>query len=277
MTVLFLPKVLSLVDLAFDPARRRAFGGLIRATISAIGETLFSTLHAPLQILFHTKFVVATLSGATVHWTAQKRGADGTAWSTAAREHAGHTALGLGWGMFAWWLDREAFWWFTPVLAGMVFSIPVSVFTSRARLGEALRRAGFFLTPQETSPPRELVRLEEKLADPRNAPNPKEPHYGLREAVMDPYVNAIHITLLRGEQANPHTAEGFAANGTGSDRIRGLAERLLLEGPDGLTPTEHLLVLSDPEVVLWLHREVWRRPPKLLANWWNTESRVAQS
>lgn len=276
MTVLFTPKILSLVDLVFEPTRRRAFGGLPRATLSTVGETLFSTLHAPLQMLFHTKFVLATLSGANVHWSAQKRGSDGTAWSTAAREHVGHTALGIAWGAFTWWLDPEAFWWFTPVLAGMVLSIPLSVITSRASVGQALRHAGFLLTPQESAPPIELTRLDEMLATPDGTIKVAgSPHIGLRQAVLDPYVNAIHVTLLRNEQANPHNAAAFAARGTGTVHVRTLAERVLTGGPEHLDDSERLSVLSDPDVMLWLHREAWRRPAGTLAAWWSSPAHLA--
>jgi membrane glycosyltransferase len=269
MTVLFLPKILSLIDLALDPARRRAFGGLGRAALGTFGETVFSTLHAPLQMLFHVKFVIAALFGATVHWTTQVRGGDGTAWRTAFRQHAGHTALGLGWGVFVWWLDRETFWWFLPVLLGMVLSIPLSVLTSRERIGQALRRAGLFLTPEETASVPELAALEEHLEQPDTLARPGiSENRALRDAVLDPYVNAVHVTLLREMQSNPVAADGFAVVGEGVSSRRDLAGRLLAEGPEGLSAREHLAILSDPELMLWLHREAWTRPTAQLAEWW---------
>ena len=47
MVVIMLPKLLALIDLARDWPRRKAFGGLARATAGVVGETIFSTLHAP--------------------------------------------------------------------------------------------------------------------------------------------------------------------------------------------------------------------------------------
>ena len=73
MSVLFLPKILALIDLAFDRERRKLFGGLQRATVSAVMETVFSSLHAPLQMLWHSKFVATILFGIGVHWGPQKR------------------------------------------------------------------------------------------------------------------------------------------------------------------------------------------------------------
>ena len=46
------------------------------------------------------------------------------------------------WGAFMWQLEPTLFWWFTPVLAGMVLSIPLSVLTSRRSLGARARQAG---------------------------------------------------------------------------------------------------------------------------------------
>ena len=164
MGVLLLPKVLALVDIALDSERRRAFGGLARTTASTIWETLFSTLHAPLLMLWHTRFVFTLLLGVSVNWGSQNRTADGTAWSYAVQRHWGHTLIGLLWGGLIWWLDPVTFWWFVPVFAGMVLAVPMSVLTSRSDLGARARSLGLFLTPEETSPPPELDTLRVRLA-----------------------------------------------------------------------------------------------------------------
>jgi membrane glycosyltransferase len=163
MVMLFLPKVLALVDLAREPARRRAFGGIFHATCGAIAETAFSTLHAPLQMLWHSQFVAASLLLFGVHWGPPQRAADGISWWEAVRSHWGHTAIGLIWGTAIWRLDHPVFWWFAPVVAGMVLSVPLSVFTSRASLGGKARRLGLFVTPEETGPPTELAALQARI------------------------------------------------------------------------------------------------------------------
>jgi membrane glycosyltransferase len=273
MAVIFLPKLLSLLDLALDPPRRRAFGGLARAGCGAFLETVFSTLHAPVQMLFHTKFVFATLSGTSVHWSTQTRAADGTRWSTAFQQHWGHTSLGLAWGVLTWWLEPAAFWWFLPVLSGMVFSIPLSVFTSRESWGQAARRAGLFVTPEESHTPPELARLHDLLQkSDRATPTSRDTdHSGLVEAVLDPYVNAIHVSLLRERQlAAPVESDptqpprGAACAGKNSE----LGERLLSAGPDALTAAEHFAILSDADCLSSLHRQVWMRPGSQLAEFW---------
>jgi membrane glycosyltransferase len=273
MVAIMLPKALALIDLSYDSQRRRAFGGLARATIGVFYETIFSTLHAPLLMLWHTRFVVTNLLGVSVGWWPQKRAAGGTTWTYAIRRHWGHTLFGLVWGAFMWWLGPSLFWWFTPMLAGMILSIPLSVFTSRRSLGARARKLGLFLTPEEIAPPPELVTLRAnmKVHEMTEDPSPRRPHAGLAEAVLDPYVNAIHVSLLREKQLNPVYAEQLAALGVGSPEVRALGEKLLTAGPDKLTPAERLLIMADEGTMVWLYHEAWLR--QSLAPWWKASIR----
>ncbi|MGA3285010.1 MAG: glucans biosynthesis glucosyltransferase MdoH [Verrucomicrobiota bacterium] len=270
MVVIMLPKALALIDLAFDGKRRRAFGGLARTTLGVVGETIFSTLHAPLLMLWHTLFVITNLLGVSVGWGQQKRAADGTAWLSAVWRHWWHTLVGLVWGVFMWRLDRTLFWWFTPVLAGMALSIPLSVFTSRRSLGTRARKMDLFLTPEETAPPLELVSLRArmKVHEITDDTTPRHPHAGLAEAVLDPYVNAIHVSLLREKEFNPVYAEQLAKLGVGRGEVRALGEKLLAQGPDKLTAAERFLIMADAHVLVWLHQQAWLRPDESLASWW---------
>jgi membrane glycosyltransferase len=270
MVVILLPKFLALVELLYEPGRRRAFGGFANAAAGVAGETIFSTLHAPLQMLWHTRFVVTNLLGISVGWTAQQRVAEGTAWLYALQRHWGHTLIGLVWGIFMWRLDPTLFWWFTPVLAGMVLSVPLGVLTSRRRAGTHARKLGLFLTPEETAPPRELVALRAriKVHEITGDTTPRREHAGLAEAVLDPYVNAIHVSLLREKQLNPTYAEQLAKLGAGREETLALGEKLLAAGPDQLSSAERMAVMADQRVMVWLHQQAWLRPDQQLAPWW---------
>ena len=271
MTVIMLPKVLALIDLAYDTNRRRSYGGLTRTTAGVVWETVFSTLHAPMLMLWHTRFVITNLLGISVGWGTQKRAADGTAWLYAIQRHWGHVLIGVVWGWFMWVLDPTLFWWFTPVLAGMVLSVPLSVFTSRRSLGLRARSLGLFLTPEETGPPPEIVSLRARLKIhelTEEAQGTIRSHTGLADAVLDPYVNAIHVSLLREKLLNPVYAEEGQRLGVGSEATRLLGEKLLLEGPDKLTASERLLVLADQAVMVRLHQQAWQRSGDTLAAWW---------
>jgi membrane glycosyltransferase len=173
-------------------------------------------------------------------------------------------------GVFMWRLEPSLFWWFTPVLAGMVLSIPLSVLTSRKNLGARARSLGLFLTPEEVKLPDELLSLRSnmKIHELTGVQTPQRPHAGLAEAILDPYVNAIHVSLLREKLLNPVYAEQLTQLGAGSDRVQTLADKLLAQGPDKLSPTERLLVMADQRMMVWLHQQAWQRPGETLATWW---------
>jgi hypothetical protein len=77
--------------------------------------------------------------------------------------------------------------------------------------------------------------------------------------------------LLREKGQNPAYAQALAELGVGKPEVRSLCEKLLTEGPDHLRPTEKLLILSDAEVLPWLHRQAWLRPSGTLAHWWQEQ------
>jgi membrane glycosyltransferase len=270
LVVLFLPKVLALLELVWDAPRRRAFGGLRRATQSALAETFFSAFHAPLQMLWHSQFVATIMLGVGVHWGPQARTADGIAWQEGVRQNWRSTLIGLLWGWAVWRSDQRSFWWFTPVVVPMALSIPLSVFTSRSSWGARARSLGLFLTPEETSPPPELATLRAQMASLEKAGEtaPRPTHAGMAEAVLDPYVNAIHVSLLREKRLNPEYSQALDRLGAGQPEVRVLGEKLLSEGPEALKREEALLVLSDAETMSWLHRQVWLRASESLAAWW---------
>lgn len=270
MTVIMLPKVLALVDLALDRERRRAFGGLLRATISVVVETVFSTLHAPLQMLWHTRFVITILLGMGVSWGTQNRDADGTPWRYALQRQWGHMLVGLLWGGLVFWLDEITFWWFLPVLAGMILALPLSVLTSRSNWGRRARQIGLFLVPEEVAPPAEIVNLRLRLDELSQAGEtaPRAANNGLADAVLNPYVNAVHVSLLREKRLNPVYQASLTRLGVGTEAVRALGEKLLAAGPDALTASQKLLVLSDADTMSWLHRWAWLRPSETFAPWW---------
>ena len=93
-----------------------------------------------------------------------------------------------------------------------------------------------------------------KIHDLTSDQTPRGAHAGLAEAVLDPYVNAIHVSLLREKQLNPHYAQALARLSAGHPEVRLLGEKLLAEGPEALKPQEKILIMSDAEIMPWLYR-----------------------
>ena len=158
--VLLLPKVLGALLALADPVRRRGFGGGPRLLASLLIEQLFSMLLAPAMMLFHSSFVLQTLAGIRVQWNAQERGDRGVGFGEAFKRHRWHLTVGLLWGGLILLFAPTYFWWMLPVLAGLILSAPLTVWTSKKSVGLAARRLGLLLTPEETATPRELATLQ---------------------------------------------------------------------------------------------------------------------
>ena len=160
LVVLLLPKILGAILAIRDRTLRREYGGSGALCLSLLVEQLFSMLLAPTMMLFHSTFVVQTLLGRSVSWNAQERSERGVTFRDAFRRQKWHLALGVAWGAAMLYLAPQFFWWLTPVLAGLYFGIPLTVWTSQTSAGRLFRRHGLLLTPEESAPPPELAVLE---------------------------------------------------------------------------------------------------------------------
>ena len=242
--LLFLPKAMCVFDLLFDRKRRESFGGLFKASAGALLETLFSALIAPINMAFHSHFVLWNLLGKKVAWEAQHRGAEGTRWKDAWSTHGWHAALGVVLGVLSWHVGGPgAALLASPVIAGLVFSPVISVATSH-------RQPWFdrmFLTPEEFEMPPEVA----------SALDVGEERHGIRDdfemLIADPIWNATHLALLQpgGGQSTPE-----------------MESYLLQAGPGALTEMERMAILGDPSSLGRLHLELWRRPSEQLHEDW---------
>ena len=190
LAVLLLPKVLGALLALRDRALLRQYGGAARLGVSLLIEQMFSVLLAPSMMLFHSTFVVQTLCGRTVSWNAQERSDRGVTLREAWRRQWWHLLVGVAWGAVMWRLAPQFFWWLTPVLLGLICSVWLTAWTSRASVGRLLRRGRLLLTPEETAPPRELLTVRSMLAavtppPPQRPPRPA-PGGGLRPVYQAP-------------------------------------------------------------------------------------------
>jgi membrane glycosyltransferase len=254
--MLFLPKVLALALLLKEDRLRRAYGGMLNATLSVVLETVFSVLTAPVLMLFQTKFVLAILMRRAVGWPSQQRGDHETGFREAALTHGMQTLIGVVAGALSYQYVPAFFWWFIPVLLGLVLAIPVSMLSSSIALGRLSREWGLFLTPEETDPPAVLRYLEENLEEDepvlpvlREAPSSR-----FVQALTDPYVNALHLSLLPEREPPGKRRRHY---------LEGLIHQLEEEGPDSLSAAQKRDLIADPETLLRLHALFWSR----IAGW----------
>jgi len=164
ITVLLMPKVLGCTLALVKRNTRRAFGGARALLSSLIVEQVFSTLLAPSMMLFHTSFVITTLAGHPVTWNAQDRGDRGITFREAFSRHKWHVAIGLAWGAVILAIAPRYIWWMSPILAGLLLSVPLTMLTSLSSAGIWARKHRLLLTPEETEPPPELAALEHLMA-----------------------------------------------------------------------------------------------------------------
>lgn len=267
ISLLVLPKILAAIYIVSHPNRRGRFGGSARFLLSVVLEQAVASLLAPLLMLFHSVFVATVLCGRTVHWTPQNRDAEGVDWREAMLTHAGHTLVGVVWGLLAWWIDPLFFLWMMPVLAGMVLSVPLTILLSHQKLGQMVRRFGLFQTPAEIAPPVELAEYARRMGAYEveiATPEALRVHRGFMQVVLDPLVNALHVALLHQRGKSGHALR---------DYYQRLIERVLKDGPGSLNRREQMALLMHPQAVVELHERIWLLPDRELAPWW----RVAMS
>ncbi len=259
--ILFAPKVLALVySLLFSRGRRVESASAILCGVLA--ECVVSMLLAPIRMIYHSRFVAATLLGWSTGWGGQSRDDRGTSWSEALAAHWWVTLFALVWGWLMWMATPSFFPWLLPILLPMTLCVPLSVWTSRASLGRAARRAGLFIIPEEREIPVELARVGEELRFQQDASTYSllrlESGRGFMRAVVDPRINALHLAL----------------NGRGKERktvFSGKTSSLLekaLHRPDALTRAEKMRLLCKPSALYVLHERVWALTDPSEASLW---------
>lgn len=257
LVLLFGPKLVAVLDLVLRRGALAQYGGARRVLPGVACETLFSVVLAPILMLFHSRFVASSLLGEGTRWLAQRRTSEGTRWREALAAHGGQTFTGLVWTVVLVMFAPRLVGWMFPVLGGLLLAIPFSVLTSRASIGRRARALGLFCTPEELEPPPELRELEEELA--ARAGMGAGGLRGLVRAVVEPRANALHVALLRAPRRQAPAIRRY---------FEELRERLLIRGPEGMAAAQRMAVLSDPESMAWLHREVWRGERSDLAPRW---------
>lgn len=267
--ILFLPKLFSVILIVLK-GRTRLFGGFPKLILSIIVEIILSTLLAPIRMLFHSKFVFITLLGQKIGWGPQQRDDRGTGWLEAIRFHGFGMVFALLWGTAMFWVSRSFFLWLLPILTALLVSIPVSVWTSRISLGRFSKRLGLFLIPEEVAPPPELQRLHNALEMPQPAKSPLAAgrEEGFIRAVVDPYVNSLHLSLLPPERKLSARIVEHRQN---------LRQKALTRGPDSLTAAEKKELLLDPASMRALHEAVWELADETLADRWSLRANAMNS
>ena len=253
IVLLFLPKLLSIILIWAKGAKE--YGGAVRVTLSMLLEMLFSMLLAPVRMIFHTRFVLAAFLGWAATWNSPQRDDDSTPWSEAVRRHGPQTLLGLCWALLVAALNPSFLWWLAPIVVSLMLSIPVSVISSRTNLGLRARDERMFLIPEEYNPPQELVSTDAYTHENRW----HALQQGFVRAVVDPRQNALACALATARHGQAQPVEAMR---------EAMVAKALAGGPEALDGNARLYLLSDPEALGRLHKQVWEsRNEAWLAAW----------
>ena len=158
MGLLLVPKLLAWGAMLTDPAWRRGHGGAIRSLVSVVVETVVAGMLAPVTMLTQSVDVVSILRGRDSGWSAQTRDDGSLPLRQVARLYWRHTVFGIAFGVAAFLVSPYLAAWMSPVVIGLALAIPLAAWTARRDAGQALRRAGLLLIPEERDPPSILRR-----------------------------------------------------------------------------------------------------------------------
>ena len=188
--MLIFPKFLGLI-VYLSQNKAKDIGGCFGAVKSVLVEIVFSALSAPVMMMFQSKFVFDILTGHDTGWKTQNRNETGTSWHDAWERHKWHTFLGLLTTIVVWQYAHGLFWWLLPVTLGLIFSIPLSVFSSREKCGQLAKKHKYFIIPEELKKPDVLQKaLQNRKKFVLSA------DFGLADIVCDGKLNALHILML---------------------------------------------------------------------------------
>jgi membrane glycosyltransferase len=160
MTMVFAPKLATLVDVLASSAKRLAFGGALRVVTGFVTEILFSTLLAPVMALAHTRFLLGLPFGRVAVWSVQRRNGHRVPLLEGLERLWVQTLFGSSAVVWLALAAPVALVGFLPFLLGPVIAVPIATVTAEPRLGMLLERLGLWRIPDETIPSDDLRALQ---------------------------------------------------------------------------------------------------------------------
>jgi membrane glycosyltransferase len=118
-------------------------------------------LLAPVIAFRLTIFMISLLFGRSVIWSGQQRDVHRLSWATAFNGLWPQTLLGIVLFAMFYWKAPGVIPWASPLLGGLLLSIPFAVFTASPVVGRIFARIGLCAIPEEHNTPRELQRISD--------------------------------------------------------------------------------------------------------------------
>jgi membrane glycosyltransferase len=240
MAILLAPKVFGWFLTLINGPERRACGGAIRLTLSALLEIIMSALLAPIMMVIQSGSVFQILVGGDTGWNPQRRDDGSIPFKDIVRRHRFHTALGVITGVTAFMIATSLFAWMSPTILGLLLAIPLSWATGQLALGLWLKRHHILTTPEEGAPPPVATRanaLQQEFA--RDGHDDAD---GLGALHADAALMQAHIAML--PEAKPRQ-RGHIEVERATAEAKLVDARTVEEAMAWLKPKERMVVLHD--------------------------------
>jgi membrane glycosyltransferase len=247
MIMLVAPRILGALMTTRDSKTLAGFGGATGLARSLVLEFLVSVLIAPIMMAFHSLFVFSTVAGHRVEWNAQSRSATGVGWRQAWYAHRDQTLAGIAATALVAVFISSALWWLSPILVGLVFSIPICMLVSNAAIGAWLKRRGWLQIPEEVEPPSIVRQFAQALYDARRLGCPARQEM-FQRMLDDPLWLRGHLSMLAA------TGSAHSAASTSVQECEALIQD---SSWDAISATLKKEVLADADALVELHRTVW--------------------
>jgi membrane glycosyltransferase len=159
--LLLSPKIFGAFLVILNPKQLKQYGGILSLCLGIFVETIFSTLIAPVMMIFNSQFIIGILSGKGVIWSAQPREARGIGFFEAFACLKWQVFFGIAILAVLTLLIPDQLWWIAPILFGSLLALPMTMISSDEKFGHYFRKIRLFSVPEELYPPAELVAFEE--------------------------------------------------------------------------------------------------------------------
>jgi membrane glycosyltransferase len=247
--ILLAPKFLGLAIALLDGKTRRGSGGVIALVASTIIEIIISAAIAPIMMLIQSGSVAQIMSGRDTGWNPQRRDDGSIPFSSIARRHRAHAALGLITLFAAALISPSLVLWMSPTIFGLIFSIPLSWASGQLWIGLGMRRIGLLRTPEETSPPTVVERANALAFE--LARDGRDDADALRAVWADAEFRAIHESFLP-EAPRHRRGEVDVEAAVATAKLNDA--QTLEDAMAWLKPRERLAVLGDRALLAMLAR-----------------------
>ena len=259
LAMLVMPRALGVVAIVLRREQAQ-YGGSTALVRGALLEGGLSVLQAPLRMVAHTLFVVVALTGLKLDWKSPPRVANDIGWAHAFNRFAllGGVILALGAAAMA--MQPAALLWLAPVCVPLLLAMPLAVLTSRAGLGERVRRLGLLVTPEETRTP-PVLRAAARYAAGFVRENARQPGRlaSWRDAIDDPWL----FDVVQKAMGPRNTMWGQR----GRTRRQWVSRLRAAHDVDNLCASDQMRLLSEPEHLVQLRDQLMAHAGPAHATW----------